>query len=108
MTASRSSSSATPGPARRCSRPPSRSAPASKDDASASPPSPRSRTSCRKPRATASSRGSSRATPAPSSCCLDELGYLALPDGAAELVFQVLSERNERASLIVTTNLPVR
>jgi DNA replication protein DnaC len=38
--------------------------------------------------------------------CLDELGYLALPDGAAELVFQVLSERNERASLIVTTNLP--
>jgi DNA replication protein DnaC len=24
---------------------------------------------------------------------LDELGYLALPDGAAELVFQVLSER---------------
>jgi len=38
--------------------------------------------------------------------CLDELGYLALPEGAAELVFQVISERNERASLIVTTNLP--
>jgi len=37
---------------------------------------------------------------------LDELGYLALPDGAAELVFQVISERNEQASLIVTTNLP--
>jgi DNA replication protein DnaC len=37
---------------------------------------------------------------------LDELGYLALPDGAAELVFQVISERNERASMIVTTNLP--
>ena len=37
---------------------------------------------------------------------LDELGYLALPEGAAELVFQVVSERNERASLIVTTNLP--
>jgi len=36
----------------------------------------------------------------------DELGYLALPDGAAELVFQVLSERHERGSLIVTTNLP--
>ena len=36
---------------------------------------------------------------------LDELGYLALPEGAAELVFQVISERNERASLIVTTNL---
>jgi DNA replication protein DnaC len=38
--------------------------------------------------------------------CLDEMGYLALPDGAAELVFQVISERNERGSLIVTTNLP--
>jgi DNA replication protein DnaC len=37
---------------------------------------------------------------------LDELGYLTLPDGAAELVFQVLSERHERGSLIVTTNLP--
>jgi DNA replication protein DnaC len=37
---------------------------------------------------------------------LDELGYLALPDGAAELVFQVISERNERGSLICTTNLP--
>ena len=37
---------------------------------------------------------------------VDELGYLALPDGAAELVFQVISERNERASLIITTNLP--
>jgi DNA replication protein DnaC len=38
--------------------------------------------------------------------CLDELGYLSLPDGAAELVFQVISERNERGSLICTTNLP--
>jgi DNA replication protein DnaC len=37
---------------------------------------------------------------------LDELGYLALPAGAAELIFQVISERNERGSLIVTTNLP--
>ena len=36
----------------------------------------------------------------------DELGYLASPDGAAELVFQVLSERHERGSLILTTNLP--
>ena len=37
---------------------------------------------------------------------LDELGYLALPEGAAELVFQVISERHERASLIITSNLP--
>ncbi len=37
---------------------------------------------------------------------MDELGYLGLPDGAAELVFQVLSERHERGALIITTNLP--
>ena len=37
---------------------------------------------------------------------LDELGYLDLPDGAAELVFQVISERNEKGATIVTTNLP--
>jgi DNA replication protein DnaC len=37
---------------------------------------------------------------------LDELGYLALPEGAAEHVFRVISERNERGSLIITTNLP--
>jgi DNA replication protein DnaC len=36
---------------------------------------------------------------------LDELGYLALPEGAAELVFQVISERNERGAFIITTNL---
>jgi DNA replication protein DnaC len=36
---------------------------------------------------------------------LDELGYLSLPDGVAELVFQVISDRNERGPLIVTTNL---
>jgi DNA replication protein DnaC len=29
-----------------------------------------------------------------------------LPEGAAELIFQVISERNERGSLMVTTNLP--
>lgn len=37
---------------------------------------------------------------------LDELGYLPLLGAAAELLFQVLSERNERRSLIITTNLP--
>ena len=37
---------------------------------------------------------------------LDELGFISLPEGAAELVFQVISERNERGSLILTTSLP--
>jgi len=36
---------------------------------------------------------------------LDELGYLPLSAADAELVFQVLSERTERRSMIVTTNL---
>ena len=35
-----------------------------------------------------------------------ELGYLALPDAAAELIFQVISERNERGSLMVTPTCP--
>ena len=105
-TASRSSSAASRAPARPTSRSRSRSAPANKDAASASPPSPGSPTNSKKPSRGASSPASSAATPASSSLVLDELGYLALPEGAAELVFQVISERNERASLIVTTNLP--
>ena len=37
---------------------------------------------------------------------IDELGFIKLPDGAAELVFQVITERNERAALAITTSLP--
>src|SRR6266513_5645455 len=37
---------------------------------------------------------------------LDEVGYVPLADIGAEFLFQVVSERAERASLIVTTNLP--
>lgn len=36
----------------------------------------------------------------------DELGYVSLPATGAELLFQVLAERAERASVMVTTNLP--
>jgi DNA replication protein DnaC len=38
--------------------------------------------------------------------CLDELGYVQASQAGAELLFQVLAERNEVASIIVTTNLP--
>jgi DNA replication protein DnaC len=38
--------------------------------------------------------------------CIDELGYVPLADVGAELLFQVISERCERAALIITTNLP--
>lgn len=37
---------------------------------------------------------------------IDEMGYVAIPESAAELLFQVISGRSERAALIVTTNLP--
>jgi DNA replication protein DnaC len=37
---------------------------------------------------------------------LDELGYLPLSSIAAQLLFQVIAERGERRSTIVTTNLP--
>lgn len=37
---------------------------------------------------------------------IDELGYLPLAQTDAELLFQVLSERHEQASVIITTNLP--
>jgi DNA replication protein DnaC len=37
---------------------------------------------------------------------IDELGYVVMPDPAAELLFQVIAGRAERAAVIVTTNLP--
>jgi DNA replication protein DnaC len=37
---------------------------------------------------------------------IDEMAYVAMPEAAAELLFQVISGRAERASIIVTTNLP--
>jgi DNA replication protein DnaC len=37
---------------------------------------------------------------------LDELGYVPLADIGAEFLFQVISDRAERAAWIVTTNLP--
>ena len=93
-------------PARRCSRPRSRSAPATKAAASASPRSPALANELQEAQ---SRRELARVVgryARTELVVLDELGYLALPDGAAELVFQVLSERHERGSLIVTTNLP--
>ncbi|WP_186450926.1 IS21-like element helper ATPase IstB, partial [Sporomusa sp. KB1] len=36
---------------------------------------------------------------------LDELSYLTFARSSAELLFQILSSRNERGSVIITTNL---
>jgi len=38
--------------------------------------------------------------------CLDELGYLHLDPRGAELLFQVLTERDERASIAAASNAP--
>jgi len=37
---------------------------------------------------------------------IDEIGYVPLADVGAEFLFQVISDRAERAAVIVTTNLP--
>jgi DNA replication protein DnaC len=37
---------------------------------------------------------------------IDELGYVPLAELGAELLFQVISDRAEKASVIITTNLP--
>ena len=38
--------------------------------------------------------------------CIDELGYVPLAEVGAELLFQVIADRAERAAVIVTSNLP--
>jgi DNA replication protein DnaC len=38
--------------------------------------------------------------------CIDELGYVPLAELGAELLFQVISERAEKAFVMITTNLP--
>lgn len=38
--------------------------------------------------------------------CLDELGYVALDARGSELLFQILTEREEKASIAVASNLP--
>ena len=37
---------------------------------------------------------------------IDEMAYVAMPESAVELLFQVISGRAERAAVIMTTNLP--
>jgi len=38
--------------------------------------------------------------------CLDELGYVQIDPRGAELHFQIITEREERASIAIATNLP--
>ena len=39
---------------------------------------------------------------------LDEIGYLAIDQRGADLLFQVISQRYERGSIIITTNKPFK
>ena len=41
----------------------------------------------------------------PSLLCVDEVGYLAYDNHAADLLFQIVSRRYERRSIVLTTNL---
>lgn len=45
---------------------------------------------------------------APQLLCLDEVGYLPIDQAGADLLFQVISQRYERASIILTTNKPFK
>ena len=38
---------------------------------------------------------------------LDEMGYVPLAEAGAELLFQVIADRAEKAAVIITTNLPL-
>jgi DNA replication protein DnaC len=38
--------------------------------------------------------------------CLDELGYVQVDPRGAELLFQIITEGEERASIAIATNLP--
>jgi DNA replication protein DnaC len=37
---------------------------------------------------------------------IDEMAYVAMPEAAAEMLFQIIAGRAEKAAVIVTTNLP--
>lgn len=45
---------------------------------------------------------------APRVLVLDELGYLPIDKQGADLLFQVISQRYERGSIILTTNMPFK
>jgi DNA replication protein DnaC len=44
----------------------------------------------------------------PQVLCLDEVGYLPIDQGGADLLFQVISQRYERGSIVLTTNKPFK
>ena len=45
---------------------------------------------------------------APRILCIDELGYLPIDKNGADLLFQVISQRYEHGSIVLTTNQPYK
>ena len=45
---------------------------------------------------------------APRILCIDEVGYLPIDKNGADLLFQVISQRYERGSIVLTTNQPYK
>jgi len=45
---------------------------------------------------------------APRILCIDEVGYLPIDKTGADLLFQVISQRYERGSIVLTTNQPYK
>ena len=45
---------------------------------------------------------------APRVLCIDEVGYLPIDKTGADLLFQVISQRYERGSIVLTTNQPYK
>jgi DNA replication protein DnaC len=56
------------------------------------------------PRPKARSNPNSNAISHLSYCSLDEIGYLPIDQRGADLLFQVISQRYERGSIILTSN----
>ncbi len=78
--------------------------PAGPASASASPPPSTSSTPSPPPRTPAAWSRNSRSTPARTSWSCDELGYLPIDKHGADLLFQIISQRYERGSIVLTTN----
>ena len=83
-----------------------RSAPASPANACSSRPRPNGSPGSAKPNAKASSRPSCGASSFIPLIVVDEVGYIPFDPEAANLMFSLVSNRYERASMIVTSNKP--
>ena len=99
-------SSARPAPARPTSRSGWPSAPAKPGTGSCSPPPPNGSTGSPTPTTPAGCKPNWSGSAATRCWSIDEVGYIPFEPEAANLFFQLVSSRYERASLIVTSNKP--